>query len=346
MSTDAFVLVGTAILYWLQNHWLIVSGLLMFVGATGVGGLLWIHATQLKRSISNAYVGKWEIAIQQTENKSRYKWISYIELHMTSLYALSPRSSRVAAWLLVGVSGMLGVSVGLKAHLEYKGLKGTLPYNELAAWMPFVVGLFASALPFLLLHTIVQAKRVKLSHDLLVYVEEFERQYLALGAPKPALESLIAHTKGPLRELTYRLVHALQRNRHEQILEILILLEHQIATRFAHVFAVLLRESIGIGAPYGKDIKVGLRALIEKMHLQRQTQAADQPKKRELSQVGLLTFPVLYGGYYFGSEILAERAQRYLFDAPGQLNLWMGALLMGMFACCMNLIAGKRKLDL
>jgi hypothetical protein len=36
----------------------------------------------------------------------------------------------------------------------------------------------------------------------------------------------------------------------------------------SYVLMVLISEAVGVGQPYGKDIRVGLRSLIEKMHLQ------------------------------------------------------------------------------
>lgn len=344
----------------LQQRWMGVSALLILIGSLLLGGLLWARASHLKERTSDAniYAALLRVYQPRPDSLPKSRMLAYLSKHMMTVFHVPLAKVRLANSLLIIVSVGLGMTVASRATSIYIGWHGDLPYNMFTIWLPVALGLFACFLPFLAIHALLQIVRVKASHQLLPYLEEFEKQYLARGAVKPALDNMVTLSQGKYQEMTIVLVHSIQRGNKDKIFEALELFNHQVATRFAETFTVLLREGLGIGLPvkkpakhnssvsYAKDIGVGLRSLIERMHAQQRVQAADAPKKRELSQVGLLTFPVLYGAHYYAKGLLTDKARHYLFEIPSQLNLMMAAILIGCIACALNIILGRRKLDL
>lgn len=352
-------------------RWLVISGALLLAGCGMIGIILFRNARHLRQRMkaSDPYVNTWQSFKQETTRLPDQAFFRYTGLHLMSIFPIKPSSIRTAIGLFLFLSIGLGLIIGLKMYSSYVGWNGELPYNSITIWLPLVSGLFTSSIPFLLMHSIIQVRRVKLSYQLLPYAEELERQYLDHESIKPALEALVPNTSDPLQDFTYRLIHGLQRGQYVRVLDTLALLEHQIGTKFANVLAVLIREGVGIGSMpekevrkgrqmvihrhgaesgiiYGKDVRMGFRSLVTKMHLQKQVQDKDKPKKREMSQIGLLTFPVLYGAHYFAQRLLTEKAHHYLFEIPSQLNLFIGAVLVGIIAITLNIIFGRRRLDL
>jgi hypothetical protein len=332
----------------MQGQWFVMSGGFMLLGGCIAGGTFLQRANHVRKRMnsSDPYRSAWQTFHQESVQLPEQKVLRYLGLHLSTLFSLKETAVRRAIGIFFLISMGLGLFTGIKVYAAYIGWSGDLPYNSFTIWLPFISGLFAGFIPFLFMHAFIQIGRVKKSYQLLDYAEELERQYLALEAIKPALEAVTEHTKGVLQDLTFRLIHALQRGHLQQILDVLALFEHQIGTKFAHVFTVLIREGAAVDSRYGKDIRVGLRSLIEKMHLQQQVQSKDKPKKREMSQIGLLTFPVLYGAHHFASAILADKARHYLFEVPSQLNIFVGAILIAVISFTLNTIFGKRRLDM
>ncbi|MEI7026187.1 hypothetical protein [Paenibacillus sp. y28] len=340
----------------LQRYGLQFSAVFVLIGFGLMGGLLLRKAGQTLQvqQERDAYARAWRTMHGEQETLPNHAVYRYLLLHLTSVLPSIPKRQmiyRVHAFLLC--SAVLGLFVGTKAVSVYIGWAGNVPFNSFTIWFPIVAGLFAAFLPFLLLHSVIQTMRVRLSHLLLEYVEEFERQYLAHhGSVMNALRGLLLQTNGTLQQLTAMIIHAIQRGNKPAFLTTLMLFEHQIASRFAQVFVVLLKEGVGISGLEGrkvehpKDIRVGLRSLIDKMHLQAQVQAQDQPKKREMIQVGLMVFPTLYGASYMAGEFLMQKKHYYLYEIPSQMNVFIASILMAFLALSLNLILGKRKLDL
>lgn len=349
----------------LQQRWMGISALLILISSLLSGGLLWTKASHLKKRTSDAniYAALLRVYQPQMDSLPKSKVSAYLAKHLMTVFHVPVAKVRLASGILIAGSLGLGGVVASRATSIYIGWHGDLPYNAFTIWLPVALGLFACLLPFLLIHALLQIVRVKASHQLLPYLEEFEKQYLSRGAVKPALDNMVTLSQGKFQDMTVKLVHSIQRGNKEKIVEALELFNHQVATRFAETFTILLREGLGIGLPvkkketaskqgspssvsYAKDIGVGLRSLIERMHAQQRVQAADAPKKRELSQVGFLTFPVLYGANYYAKGLLTDKARHYLYEIPSQLNLMMAAILFGCIACALNIILGRRKLDL
>lgn len=345
MSLSAILL-----LVWeaVQRKWLPISGVFLFLGFLVAAFAIWRNAIHLRKRMieTHVYMAAWLPYKQDGVAMPGNRVFRYVAMHLGSLFTLDTSRLNIASrWFVLGSLG-LGIFAGYKATSVYVLWQGDLPYNSFSIILPIVAGVFVGCLPFLLLHALVESRRVKLSHSLLEYTEELERQYLTFESMRPALETLALQTGGQLQDLTYRLVHALQRGKVDRILDVLELLKHQIGTRFAATLAVLIREGSGVGEPYAKDVRIGLRSLIEKMHLQRQAYEADRPEKRQIWWIGMATFPVLYGTHEYSLRMLKEKSNHYLFEVPSQMTLFILSLSVGLTAIALNMLLGRRKLDL
>jgi hypothetical protein len=342
------------ILLWLwreaQNHMLNISAGLMAAGFFITGwhslgmGLRWQQS--LSNRVGSSFKLDWQAGDASNEWKPRIRALRVVGRHLSSVMTLSSKTEPMAVGFFCLLSILLGLAVAWQLSARPIGGQGVLPSGTDSLWIPLIGGIFSSILPCLIIHAMLQSKRVKRSYELLPYTEELERQLLATGSPRSALEKLVLVEDGSLRQVTYRLIHAIQRGNEPYFAETLAIFEHQVGTKFAHVLMVLIREAVGVGQPYGKDIRVGLRSLIEKMHLQQQIQDADHPKKREISQIGMLAFPALFGFYELAKQMLSDKTSYYMFETPSQMNLFIASVLLGCLAFTCNIIFGRRKLDL
>ncbi|WP_163860406.1 hypothetical protein [Paenibacillus elgii] len=333
-----------------QEHLVLFIAIILSLGVFLSGWAVLTIALHWQRSMPKSSLNRkalpWNARDAPTEWKPRFAGLRYIGRHLSTLLPLSSEAEKYAVGIFVSLSLLFGLFVATRVSVVFVGWNSDLPYNSFSVWFPVFGGVFAAVVPFLIIHSIIQARRVKLSHDLLPYIEEFERQVLAAGSARSAIEKMVSYVEGPFKDMTYQLIHALQRNHPPYIIEVLELFQHRVGTKFAHVFAVLVLEGLGVGQPYGKDIRVGLRALVEKMHLQQQTQDTDKPKKRELSQIGLITFPALFGFHWLAKGLLLDKTHYYMFTVPSQLNILVASCLFGCIAFTCNIIYGRRKLDL
>lgn len=324
---------------------------------------LMIQALTLSKKLkkANIYHSMWSEREQEDKRQFKNKILFTLSLHIGSFVDLSIAALRRAVWSFIIISVLIGIFTGYLLVHTYMGWSSQvgeeLPYNTFNIWLPVAVGLFACITPFLLMFSLIQSRRGKLSHQLLPYIEEFEKQYLVKKNIKPALDDLLdLLPNGTLQDLTYRLIHSLQRQNHDRIELIIRIFENQVGSKFAMAFCVLLREGTGLTSGrenktlmlQTKDIRMGLRSIIQKMHGQKQVQEIDKPKKRDLRMVGYITLPLIYfvwkgvGGFLADDKL----AKHFLFEIPSQMNIFVIALIAGFASITLNVILGKRKLDL
>jgi hypothetical protein len=345
-----------------QLHWIMISAFLILISAIYLAVTIMIQALNLSKKIkkANIYHTLWTERAHEDKRPFKNKILFTLSLHIGSFLDLSIGALRRAVWTFIGLSLFIGVFTGytiVNTYMGWSKVGDELPYNSFNAWLPVAAGVFAGLIPFLIMFSFIQSRRGKLSHQLLPYIEEFETQYLVKRNIKSALDELLELIpKGTLQDLTSRLIHCLQRQDYERIELILRIFENQVGSKFAMAFCVLIREGTGLTTSsesrtlmlQTKDIRMGLRSIIQKMHGQKQVQEMDKPKKRDIRMVGYITLPLLYGVWKMVRSFLADenQAKHFLFEIPSQMNIFVIALIAGFTSITLNIIFGKRKLDL
>ncbi|SDO15672.1 hypothetical protein SAMN04487897_10935 [Paenibacillus sp. yr247] len=280
-----------------------------------------------------------------------------IAMHIHSFIELSPFVTRIVVLVFMLVSIGLGLWSGIRVFEAATYWKSDLPLSHMSGWIALIVGIVVSSLPFLLLHAFIQQRRAKLSHQLLPYVEDFERNYLVTPRVYESMRDMPDKLgEGHLKDMSFRLIQVMQKKDVDRIHYEFRMFEHQIGSKFSEMFIVLLREGLGLShlekieknqeaKRETKDIRVGLRALIQKMHGIKRVAHSDKPNKRDIIQVGFLTFPVLYGAYYYGDKLMGDRASQFLFKNTTQMVFFIGSIVMGIVALAVNIVVSRRKFD-
>jgi hypothetical protein len=341
-----------------SHYWLQLSMVLILIGGVTAGIILLVQGFamyQKQQEIDQRFQGT-GISSKKASNEEYLtkSWFRLFALDLNVLVKLSPSMTRMAIYTILGFSLALGVSCGFWVESNYfKVGNSTLPFSQLSYIVPILIGLGVMILPFLFLRALVQRRRAKLSHQFLYYVEEFERKYLQKFDLYPTMVELTeALASGPFRSMTFRVAQAMQRKQEAKLYFELEVFEHQVGSIFATTFFIMFREAYGLvqntqGRRETKKISVGLRSLIEQMHGYLRVTHQDKPKKKEIVQVGLFTFPILYFAHYFGVKMMgAEGAQNFMFDSALGSTLFIGGIFFGFLAIVVNLVISRRKFDL
>ncbi|MEF3313120.1 hypothetical protein PV433_29955 [Paenibacillus sp. GYB004] len=338
-----------------SNNWLLISGSLILIGAVLAAAIVFLRAIQLHRQ-HKEYHRRFESHDQSIGANEEFKnrVLRYVSMHLQVLFKMPVSAAKLGTLIFLFLSVLIGIVTGNYLFDVYGKWDANLPYDQVGIGASVIIGVCACFFPFLLLHAVLQQRRATLSHHLLKYTEDFEKYYLLKRDAYAVFNEMVEEVKDTvLRNMTYSMIQALQsRNRAKAEHEIQ-LFEHQIGTRFCGIFCILLRESLGMTVDKdsnrreNKDIRVGIRSLIEKMHAIERVNHEDMPDKREIFQIGLATFPCLYGVNYITNGIMLDgTARKFLYEVPMQLNLFILAILLGFAGFAVNILISRRKFDL
>ncbi|MEF3304224.1 hypothetical protein [Paenibacillus sp. GYB003] len=343
------------IIEFFSNNWLIISGSLILIGSVLAASVLFLRAVELYRQYKE-YHRRFEGHGQGIDANEdfRNRILRYISMHLQVLFKMPVSAAKLGTFVFLFFSVLIGIVIGNYLFEVYGKWDANLPYDQVGIGASFLIGTCACFFPFLLLHAVLQQRRAKLSHQLLKFTEDFEKYYLLKRDAYAAFNEMVDGVEDPVfRNMTYSLIQALQSSSRSKADHEIQLFEHQIGTRFCGIFCILLRESLGMTIDEdskrreNKDIRVGIRSLIEKMHAIERVNHEDRPDKREIFQIGLATFPCLYGAYYLTKGIIPEgMARKFLFEAPSQLNIFVLAILLGFAGIAVNILISRRKFDL
>ncbi len=340
----------------LSQYWFILSAILILCGMILMAALF-LHKGMLRLQQKQNYKQRFETMQRgpsDTNQVFNNRLLKYISMHLEVLFNIPLSGAKIGTVVFLLFSIVIGGMTGYILFGVYGHWDTNLPYDQVGIGISVVIGLLASCIPFLILHAILQQRRAKLSHQVLPFVEEFEKTYLINRDAYSCLNTMVESVKDPtMQRLTYNLIQGLQAKNRQRAEHELQLFEHQIGTRFAEILCILFREALSMTVDIdshrheNKDIRVGIRSLIEKMHLIARVNEEDRPEKREIFQIGLATFPCLYGAYYITSGIMPEvMARKYLFEVPAQLNFFVLAVVLGFLGLAVNILISRRKFDL
>lgn len=337
------------------EHWIYISAILILIGSVSCGSIILHRGLNLYRE-EQEYNRRFETLGGNTGSNIEFGNLAlrYISRHMQIVFNLPIPAAKIATYTYIILSLFVGMATGYYLFGVYGQWDPNIPYSTVGVGVSILIGLCSSVMPFILLHAIVQKRRARLSNELLKYVEEFEKKYLIHRDVYTVLSEIPDDINDKIyQDATYRFIQTLQAKNKDKFLFELELFEHQIGTRFAEIFCILIREGLGLEVDAdsyrkeSKDIRVGLRSLIEKMHGIARINHDDRPNKREIYQVGFATFPCLYGAYYITQGIMPEElARKFLFQVPSQLNIFVAAVLLGFTALAVNIVISRRKFDL
>jgi len=340
---------------WILLNWFGISGFFILLGSLLISGMLLYLYLRLYRKTK-----EYDRRFDELESGNgvvvafQNPALKYLSLHIQSVTKAPLTAVRIMVIGFVIFSIGIGFIVGFRLVDVYGSWKENLPYSQAAAGFAFIVGLLSAFLPFLMLHALIQQRRARLSNQLLAFVEEFEKKYIVNRDIYSVFNELSNdQLEVKYRDSVYRFIQALQFKNYEKFEHELILFEHQIGTKFANIFCILIREGLGLihlgeneNRRETKDIRVGIRSLIQKMHGILRVNQKDKPNKYEIVQIGFMTFPCLYGSFYLTRGIMGEKASKFLFENPTQMNIFVGAVIMGFVALAVNIVISRRKFDL
>ncbi|MEF2246421.1 hypothetical protein [Paenibacillus sp. IITD108] len=342
--------------FFLRN-WFMFAAFLILFGTLIMASIVFLKALHLyqEHKDKKRFETLGNLQLSNTDEIFNNRILRYISMHLEVIFGIPLAGAKIGTYLFLFFSAVIGCMTGYYLFDIYGKWDANLPYDQVGIGVSVIIGLCASGVPFLLLHAVLQQRRAKLSHEILPFSEEFEKRYLIDRDAYAVLNSMVDSIKNAtMQRLTYNLIQGLQAKNRMRAEHELVLFEHQIGTRFAEILCILLREALGITTDVrndnrreNKDIRVGIRSLIEKMHMIQRVNHEDRPEKQEIFQIGLATFPVLYGVYYLTSGIMPEStAKRYLFEIPAQLNFFVLAVVLGFVGLAVNILISRRKFDL
>jgi len=337
------------------QHWIFISAIFILMGSVSCGSIILYRGLGLYRE-EQEYNRRFEVLGGHSGLNIEFDYfvLRYISRHMQIVFNIPVPAAKMATYTFIVISFLVGTATGYYLFGVYGQWDPNIPYSNVGVGVSTLIGFCSSLMPFILLHAIVQKRRARLSNELLKYAEEFEKKYLIHRDVYTVLSEIPdAITDKIYQHITYRFIQALQAKNKDKFLFELELFKHQIGTRFAEIFCILIREGLGLEVDVdshrkeSKDIRVGVRSLIEKMHGIARINHDDKPNKREIYQIGFATFPCLYGAYYITKGIMPEElARKFLFEVPSQLNLFVAAVLLGFVALSVNIVISRRKFDL